>query len=88
VAVVAHEGVLDGLQDEAFADLDAGLREHADDVAGDGGDEAAAPPAAAGSDSRQLKRGLAPDGERTAFLRAMSSRKKGSSDFILKRVVW
>jgi hypothetical protein len=31
---------------------------------------------------------LAPDGERTAFLRAISSRKKGSSDFILKRVVW
>jgi len=30
---------------------------------------------------------LAPDGERTAFLRAISSRKKGSSDFILKRVV-
>ena len=41
VAVIAHEGVLDGLQDEAFADLDAGLGEHADDVAGDGGDELA-----------------------------------------------
>ena len=41
VAVVAHEGVFDGLQNQAFADLDAGLGEHADDVAGHGGDELA-----------------------------------------------
>ena len=41
VAIVAHEGVLDGLHDQTFADLDAGLGENADDVAGDGGDELA-----------------------------------------------
>jgi hypothetical protein len=41
VAVIAHEGVFDGLEDEDFAHLDAGLGEHADDVAGDGGDELA-----------------------------------------------
>ena len=41
MAVIAHEGVFDGLEDEDLADLDAGLREHADDVAGDGGDELA-----------------------------------------------
>ena len=41
MSVIADEGVLDGLEDEAFADLHAGLGEHADDVAGDGGDELA-----------------------------------------------
>ena len=41
VAVIAHEGVFDGLKDQPFADLDAGLGEDAHDVAGDGGDELA-----------------------------------------------
>ena len=39
VAVVAHEGVLDGLEHHAVGDLDAGEAVH--DVAGDGGDELA-----------------------------------------------
>jgi hypothetical protein len=41
VTVIAHEGVLDGLEHEGLAHLDAGLGEDADDVAGDGGDELA-----------------------------------------------
>jgi hypothetical protein len=99
--------------------LDAGLGEHADHIAGDGGHELAVglredvlllagdeEVGQGGADDvgdlggieatrgrrgpcRQgfppIEVGLASAGERTAFLRARSSRKKGSSDFITGR---